>query len=195
MSEEDGEFVNNEEENSISKRIAEKNLQQQLAGAKDETEVMQLLMASEKGGFIYHTRNHIDFVDMNDYDKMNYALFMMKYDVNHQKELGIGAAEFSSMKLSDLNTVQGWAKLFKLDTPKNTITRYISLMTYISAFLVVVAIVMLILAYIVRAGPAKKTTLMLLVVFLVGLVIVTYLVDYVLTDAERKIENIQYYIK
>ena len=199
MSDEDV-YVNetNEEdpskETSLSKKIAASKLQQGMKSA-NSNEINQMVIASEKGGFINYTKNHIDYVDLDDYDKMNYAAFMLKYNVEHQKEIGYGAADFAQFNLKDLTTGEGFAKLFKLESPKKTIMRYMSLITYLAFCSVILMIIALIVAYIFQAGSAKKSTIFWMIIFLAGMVGITYVMDFVLNNAQEKIEVIQYYLK
>jgi hypothetical protein len=183
-----------EKENSLSKKIAASKLQEGNKN-KNAAEIDALVIASERGGFINYTKSHIDYVDLDDYDKMDYAAYMLKYNVEHQKEIGYGAADFAQFNIKDLTTGEGFAKLFKLESPKKTIMRYMSLITFLAFCTVILMLLALLVAFIFQASTLKKSTIFWMIIFLVGMLGITYIMDFVLNNAQDKIENIQYYLK
>jgi FlaA1/EpsC-like NDP-sugar epimerase len=119
--------------------------------------------------------------------------------VEHQKEIGYGAADFAQFNIKDLTTGEGFAKLFRLESPKKTIMRYMSLITFLAFCTIVLMIIALLVAwifqFIFKTSSLKTVTVFWMVVFLAGMLGITYIMDFVLNNAQDKIENIQYYLK
>jgi preprotein translocase subunit SecG len=160
-------------------------------GFDNMEEDRSLRRSNNQGGSINYTRDSIVFKEMDDYDKVNYAVFMMRYNVEDKKEVGEGAAEISSVKKAE--------DLIKISNPKNTLMRIANMLTFVGVVLIIIIFILWISLYIagifMTINSIKKTTVFYSGVFLIGLVGITYILDYVYNKAFDRIEILHYYIK
>ena len=136
------------------------------------------------GKCINYTKDHPSFRELDAYDKMNYAVFMINYNVEAKKEFAEGA-QTAKGGYNQFASVQMVLKPQKL----------LNFLTFIAFILVVLMVVQWILLYIVNATPVKKSVMMWMIVCLLGIIALTYILTYVMDRAVTRIENINYNIK
>lgn len=167
-------------------------------GEKDQN---SLATGINRTGVINYTKDNIVYKIMDNYDKMNYAVYMMDYDVEKYKEVGEGAAEVSLRqsfkgKHSIMQKIMTW--LFGAN-PKSSLARIVNVFTYVSLLLIIFVFGMWIAFYIlgvfITIQPVKKTVLLVTWIFLVGLVGLTYILEYVSNKTYENLEILHYYIK
>lgn len=158
-------------------------------GFDNMEEERSLRKTNNQGGGINYSRSNIMFKELDEYEKMNYALFMMKYNVQDKKEVGEGAAEFKAIEKP--------TDIIKID--KSVFIRIVNMMTFLSFLMVIIIFVFWICFYIagifVNINSVKKTMLLYTGIFLICLLGLTYILDYMYNKTFDRIEIIHSYIR
>lgn len=136
---------------------------------------------SLRGRCINYTSSHPSYLELNMYDKMDYAFYMMNYNVEDKKEFAEG--------IEDLSDVRGNISFELVRRPQ----KLVNIMSFLGFVLLVVMVIMFVLMYVVvifgiQVSPAKKDVMMWMIIFLFGLMTLTYILDYVYNKAIDRIE-------
>lgn len=125
------------------------------------------------------------YTELETKDKVNFAFYMMKYDVNDKKEIAEGAKEFKEIK--------NYSDIFKLDKPQNVITRISNLIIFLAILLIIIVFVFWLVLVIIGSNPIKKQLIFYVFLFLVGLLCLIFLIDWVykqVVDKKDILENV-----
>ena len=149
---------------------------------------------SKRGRCINYTGNDPSYLEMNPYDKMNYSVFLLDYNVQDKKEFAEGYE----------GTKQGFmgnASINMFLHPQ----KLISMLTFIDFMIIVIMILILIFMYIADMilsmfgvkviSPIKKSVFMWMILCLVLLYLLIFIVEYVYNKVQNRIEIINYNIK
>lgn len=155
-----------------------------------------------EGGFVEYTKKHPLYTELNMYEKMNYALFLTKYNVNENRAYGEGMSVF---------TEEGQKK-WKYFFPTNYFTgiaRLNSLLVYVSFLCWIFMILLLAFVAIFRVllyfGSASTDYLLATtyriqnvgigIMLMLFLAIIVRGINWFKEKAMNRIEILQYYIK
>lgn len=125
------------------------------------------------------------YTELDVKDKVNFAFYMMKYDVDEKKEVAEGAKEFKEIK--------NYKDIFKLDKPQRVITRLTNLIVFLAVLLIVIVFIFWVFLWIKGDNPIKQKLIFNVFLFLVGLLGLMFLIDWVQKRAIDKkdiLENI-----
>lgn len=125
------------------------------------------------------------YTELETKDKVNFAFYMMKYDVNDKKEIAEGAKEFRG--------IRNYKDIFKLDKPQNVVTRLTNLIVFLAMLLILIVFVFWIVLWIKGSNPIKQQLLFNVFLFLLGLLGLMFLIDWVqkrAIDKKDVLENI-----
>jgi len=155
-----------------------------------------------EGGTIKYTKQSVHYKQLNDFEKMNYAVYMTKYNVFDKKDYGESA-----------RYTQNTTKFYKLFyDPIFLVRRWNSMLLILSIALFVIMIFLFILmrAYymfglnllfanskseVLDDGEARKTNLFRLILFCGLLGLTGFVINLFFEKTMSRIEIIQYYIK
>lgn len=149
---------------------------------------------STRGRCINYTKDDPSYDEMDPYDKMNYAVYLLDYNVQDKKEFAEGYE----------GTKQGFmgnASINMFLHPQ----KLISMLTFIDFMIIVIMILILIFMYIADMilsmfgvkviSPIKKSVFMWMILCLVLLYLLIFIVEYVYNKVQNRIEIINYNIK
>lgn len=149
---------------------------------------------SKRGRCINYTKDNPSYEELDMYDKMNFAVYMMDYNVQDKKEFAEG---LSSTKQG----FQGTASFMMIARPQTLI----SLLTFIDFMLIVIMILILIAMYIIDLvlsmfgvkviSPIKKSVMLWMIFALVLIYLLIFIIEYVYNKVQNRIEIINYNIK
>ncbi len=125
------------------------------------------------------------YTELDVKDKVNFAFYMMKYDVDEKKEVAEGAKEFKGIK--------DYKDIFKLDKPQKVIARLTNLIVFLAVLLIVIVLVFWIILWIKGNDPIKQKIVLNVLLFLIGLLGLMFLIDWVqkrAVDKKEILENI-----
>lgn len=154
------------------------------------------------GGTIKFTRTNPQYKQLNDFEKVNYAVYMTKYNVFDKKDYGEGASY-----------VKNTTKFYKLFyDPIFLVRRWNSALLVFSIAMFIIMIFLLILMWfyyllglnllfanskseVLDDGDARKTNLFRLILFCGLMGFTGYVINFFFEKTMSRIEIIQYYIK
>lgn len=152
---------------------------------------------ARRGRCINYTRSHPMYVDMTPYDKVDYAVFMMNYNVEHNAEFAGGFADVKKAG-RDWQSLVGFHLLRRPQKLINLATFCAFLLIFIMIVLLIVMILYnLLLGSLLDAkiNKMKIKVLFWMIICLLLVVGATYLIDFVYTRAIDRLENVMYIIK
>jgi hypothetical protein len=136
------------------------------------------------GKCINYTKNHPSFLELDKYDKMNYAVYMINYDVEKNKSFAEGAI-----------TAKGGYNQFATIEMILKPQRLLNFLLFIAFVFIVLMVVQLFLLILFNASPVKKSVCTWMIICLLGIMCLTYLLSYVADRVVTSLENINYNIK
>lgn len=137
---------------------------------------------SETGGYVQYSKDYVDYDMMEEPEKMNYAYYMMRYNVHDRKEIAEGALEVKSIKRPE--------DLFKIQSPKAAIYRFSNVLAYLGFMLFIIVFLAWIIAIIKGANPVKKDALRMGFLLLLGILALSYILEWVQHRTETKLDAI-----
>lgn len=172
-----GKCAPEEEANGTCKQAAEKcqKKDDKICIIKDCKKGMIGCIAYSKDAYAY------DELDMN--DKMDFAAFMVNYDINKRKEFAEGA--------EDAKGYRHTASFDLLRKPQ----KIINLLMFIGFALFVVLVVLGIILFAFRAAPVKRALSGWTILCTVGIFCLIFLVEHLYFKVVDNLENIAYNIK
>lgn len=148
---------------------------------------------STRGRCINYTADDPSYEEMDPYDKMNYSVFLLDYNVQEKKEFAEG---YEVTKLGFMG-----ASLNMFLNPH----KLISMLTFVDFTIIVIMIIILIVMYIADIilsmfgvkviSPIKKSVFMWMILCLVLLYLLIFIVEYVYNKVQNRLEIINYNIK
>lgn len=140
------------------------------------------------GHCVNYVRDSPLYQDLDMADRVNFAIFMQKYNVEKNKEFAGGLEEVKG---------KSWEQM-SFEFIRNP-QRLINFMTFVSFFVVVLLfviwLIMVFLSSFTEINPAKKSTTLWMVISLIGLILLTYILDFVYNRTLDNLENLSYTIK
>lgn len=140
------------------------------------------------GHCVNYSRDNPMYQDLQPADKVNFSVFMMKYNVEKNKEFAGGLEEVRG---------KSWEQM-SFEFIRNP-TRLINFMTFVAFFMVIALfvlwLVMVFLSSFMDISQDKKSATFWMMVSLIGLILLTYILDYVYGRTLDKLENLSYIIK
>jgi hypothetical protein len=152
--------------------------------------INNLSCADRMSGFcVNYTKENPSYQDLQPNEKMDYAVFMMRYNVEKNKEFAGGLEEVRG---------KSWEKM-TLEFISNP-QRLVNFMTFAAFGMVLVLVVIwLILHFLsmltVDIKPTKKSTTIWLAITLGGLILLTFIIDFVYGRVLEALENLSSNIK
>jgi hypothetical protein len=150
---------------------------------------------STRGRCVNYTADDPSYEEMDPYDKMNYAVFLLDYNVQEKKEFAEGYEGTKKGFLGEYTSIDWLLHPQKL----------ISLLTFIDFAIIVIMIIILIVMYIADIilsmfgvkviSPIKKSVFMWMILCLVLLYLLIFIVDFVYNKVQNRLEIINYNIK
>jgi len=122
-----------------------------------------------------------DELDMN--DKIDFAVFMVNYDINKRKEFAEGA--------EDARGYRHTASFEMLLKPQ----KIINLLICISFALFVVFVILCLILYILRVSSVKKSVALWMIITTIGIFCLIFLLEHLYFKVVDNLENIAYNIK
>lgn len=164
---------------------------------------------SIKGGIINYTLEHPEYQDMDDHDRMNYAAFMLQYDVEKNKEFVEGAKSSMCEMAQTATGVEGAVQRFFLCNASWEMVkrpqRLVNFLTFISFMLIVIMFVMWLAMIIIGAvgdalgkvwiAPVKPPTLFIMILTVCGIMALVHLVQFFYDRVVNSVENVGLNIK
>lgn len=158
---------------------------------------------STRGRCINYSKDHPSYMELDPYEKMNYAVYMIDYNVNEKQEFAQGLSSTKS-----LTTGSNTADKFILNESVMMFLKpqgIISTMTFICFILILLMIVILIIMYIADVilsmfgvnviSPIKKSVMMWMSFALILIYLLIFIIDYVYNKVQSRLEIINYNIK
>jgi fatty acid desaturase len=141
------------------------------------------------GAFAVKRPEHVgslpEYRDLDKYQKMEYELFMLNYDINYRRELSEG-----------LQGLQNPVKVLTSATNLMALMQRTSaLLIYIVGVLVLITLVMWIIAFFFRFDEIKRSVLLNMFLTCLGLVCVLFIVNFMYDRTWDQIEVITLKIK
>lgn len=137
----------------------------------------------EVGGYVRYSRDNIEYQELDEADKMNFAFQIMKYNVQDKKELPEGAAEVKRIrKVEDL---------FKVQTPSVAIARFSSIIAFLSFGLFLFVCIAWLVSVVLGINPEKRDVLKTTILVLLGLFGLSYIIGWVQQRTMDKLDAIQ----
>ena len=156
----------------------------------------------KRGRCINYSRGNLRFQEMNEFDKVNYGVYMMNYNVEQNAEFAGG--------LSDVRTAgKDWQSLVGFHLFRKP-QRLINFATFCAFAMIIIMIILLLVLVIlgvvfsiirmllgveIEIPKVKKVVLFWMIIALVLIALTTYLVQWVYDRTIRSLENIMYIIK
>ena len=137
------------------------------------------------GGYINYTKDSYLLNMLESDDKMDFAFHIMKYNVNEKAEMAEGASELRQANPRRLQD------LFKLEHPKKVLTRTTNIATFLSILMLIVVFILWVGCYVVGADDVKKKVLGMVLVLCLGLIIASYVLEWVKNKAIEKIDEVK----
>lgn len=135
------------------------------------------------GGYVQYSKTNMDYSQLNEQDKMNFAYYIMKYNVHDKKELSESIYEVKSVKRPE--------DIFKIQSPSVALHRFASIATFLGFLLLIVIFIMWLVAIIFRVNPIKRSILFQAILTLGALVGLSYLFGWVEGRTVDKLDAIQ----
>lgn len=152
---------------------------------------------ARRGRCINYTRTNPLYVDMNNHDKVDYAVFMMNYNVEHNAEFAGGFADVRQAG-------ENWQSLVGFHLLRRP-QKLINLATFCAFLLVIIMIALLIVMFVwnvtlgalidSKINNEKLKVLFWMIVCLLLIVASSYIIDLVQTRVVDRLENVMYIIK
>lgn len=158
---------------------------------------------STRGRCVNFSKDHPSYLELDPYEKMDYAVYMIDYNVNEKEEFAKGLSSTKS-----LTTGSKTADKFVLNESVMMFVRpqgMIATMTFICFILIVLMVLILIVMYIADVilsmfgvsviSPIKKSVMMWMSFALILIYLLIFIIDYVYNKVQSRLEIINYNIK
>lgn len=149
----------------------------------DEVFQKKKAKSPETGGYVLYTRDNMDYKEMDETDKMNYAFQLMSYNVHARKELPEGAQELKQVKRME--------DLFKVQSPSIVMYRFTAILTFLSFALFIGIAIAWLVSVTFGVHPIKRDTLWNTMLTLAALFSLTFLLEWVQHRTMVKLDAIQ----
>lgn len=176
---------------------------------KADASPQPIIDLSIKGGLINYTLEHPEYIALDDHDKMNYAQFMLNYDVEKNKEFVEGAKSAMCEKAQGATGIEGHIqRFFACNASWEMIKRpqrLVNFLTFISFFLIVFMFCMWIAFLLIGAignafgkiwiAPVKAPTLFIMIVTVCGVMALMHIFQHFYDRAVDRVEIVGLNIK
>lgn len=135
------------------------------------------------GGHVQYTKDDIGYQELSEQDKVNFAFYIMKYNVHDKKELSEGIYEVKQIRRPE--------DLFKIQSPQVAMQRFSSIATFVGLLIAIILFVMWLFANIFGIDPIKRGILGSALLTLIALIGLSYLISWVENRTLDKLDAIQ----